>query len=99
MQDRLTTLGIACINNIVDISNYVMMECGQPLHAFDFGKLRGGQIIVRNALPKEKFLAIDHRTYELTEQMCVIADAERSVALGGVMGGADSEVSETTVDV
>ena len=99
MQDRLRTLGIACVNNIVDITNYVMMECGQPLHAFDFANIRDGRILVRRAKPKESLVAIDHRKYELTEDMCVIADGQRGVALGGVMGGADSEVSESTVDV
>ena len=99
LQDRLQTIGIASINNVVDITNYVMMECGQPLHAFDLAQIRGGQIIVRAANPDEEFEAIDHRTYKLNPKMCVIADAERSVALGGVMGGVDSEVTEKTVDV
>jgi phenylalanyl-tRNA synthetase beta chain len=99
LQDRLATLGIASVNNVVDISNYVLMECGQPLHIFDYANIQGGQIIVRNARPKEQFLAIDHRTYELGDSMCVIADAKRPLALGGVMGGADSEVSATTVDI
>jgi phenylalanyl-tRNA synthetase beta chain len=75
------------------------MECGQPLHVFDYAQIKGRQIIVRAAQPGEQFLAIDHRTYDLTPQMCVIADRDRSVALGGVMGGADSEVSDTTTDL
>jgi phenylalanyl-tRNA synthetase beta chain len=87
------------INNVADITNYVLMECGQPLHAFDLKHLRGRQIIVRRARPGEKFAAINHETYELKPEMCVIADAERAVALGGVMGGADSEVSEATTDL
>jgi phenylalanyl-tRNA synthetase beta chain len=87
------------VNNVVDITNYVMMENGQPLHAFDFGKLAGGQIIVREAKAGEQFEAIDHNTYELTPGMCVIADAARSVALGGVMGGAETEVSAATTDL
>ncbi|MCA9248349.1 MAG: phenylalanine--tRNA ligase subunit beta [Planctomycetales bacterium] len=99
LADRLTTLGIAVINNVVDITNYVLMECGQPLHAFDFAKLRGGKIIVRAGRPGEPFEAIDHRTYELDANTCVIADAERAVALGGVMGGAETEVSDTTTDL
>ena len=99
LAQRLTTLGIAVISNIVDITNYVMMECGQPLHAFDFASLKGGQIIVRGATKNEPFIAIDHRTYELQEGMCVIADESRPVALGGVMGGADTEVSEKSTDV
>lgn len=99
LQKRLTTLGIAVINNVVDATNYVMMEIGQPLHAFDFAKLKGGRIVVRKARPGEPFLAINHKEYELAGDEVVIADAERPVAMGGVMGGADSEVSDTTVDV
>ena len=87
------------INNIVDITNYVLFECGQPLHAFDFAQLRGGKIVVREARPGEPFEAINHKLYELEPGMCVIADAERPVALGGVMGGVDSEVSAATRDV
>lgn len=96
---RLTTLGIAVINNVVDISNYVMLECGQPLHAFDFSRLGGQQVIVREAKKDEPFTAIDHREYQLQPGMCVIADADRPIALGGVMGGADTEVSSSTTDL
>jgi phenylalanyl-tRNA synthetase beta chain len=96
---RLATVGQPVINNIVDITNYVLMECGQPLHAFDFHKLAGRKIIVRRAKPGEQFQAIDHKTYSLDPEMCVIADTERVVALGGVMGGAQTEVSPTTTDV
>lgn len=95
---RLRTLGIAVINNVVDITNYVMMEIGQPLHAFDLAKLSGG-IEVRKANAREDFTAIDHKTYQLTGDEVVIADGKRPIALGGVMGGADTEVSDTTVDV
>jgi phenylalanyl-tRNA synthetase beta chain len=96
---RLRTLGLAVINNVVDISNYVLMESAQPLHAFDLGKLRGPEIIVREALPGETLEAIDHRNYELSPGMCVIADIDQAVALGGVMGGALTEVSESTTDL
>ncbi len=96
---RLRAIGINPVNNVVDATNYVMMECGQPLHAFDLAKVRGGKIIVRPALDKEVFVAIDHRTYSLDPGMVVIADAERALALGGVMGGVDSEVSDTTCDL
>lgn len=99
LENRLRTLGIAVINNVVDVTNYVMLECGQPLHAFDLDRLHGQQIIVREARPEEEFLAIDHRTYKLQAGMCVIADADRPLALGGVMGGADSEVSAGTTNV
>jgi len=97
--DRLATVGIASVNNVVDVTNYVMLECGQPLHAFDMAKLRGGRIVVRRAVEGEPFTAINHKTYTLTERMCVIADAERPVALAGVMGGADTEIGPTTTDV
>lgn len=99
LANRLRTLGIAVINNVVDITNYVMMEIGQPLHAFDFSKIDGDKLQVRKATQGEEFIAIDHKTYELTGDEVVIADAKRPVALGGVMGGADTEVSDTTVDV
>jgi phenylalanyl-tRNA synthetase beta chain len=99
MVDRLRTIGIASINNVVDVTNYVLMECGQPLHAFDLGRLDGGEIIVREAQPGEQFLAINHKTYALESGMCVIADRSRAVGLGGVMGGADTEVGPATTDV
>lgn len=96
---RLAAIGINSVNNVVDVTNYVLMECGQPLHAFDLKQIRGNKILVRAAKDKEKFEAIDHKTYELDSQMVVIADGERAVALGGVMGGVDSEVTEQTVDL
>ena len=99
LADRLQSLGIASINNVVDISNYVMMEWGQPLHTFDFAKLAGQKIVVRHSKPGEKFMAINHQEYELAEGTCVIADGERAVALAGVMGGADTEVSAETTDL
>jgi len=96
---RLRALGIRPINNVVDATNYVMMECGQPLHAFDLARVGSGQIIIRPATDKENFQAIDHRSYVLDSQMVVIADDKRPLALGGVMGGVDSEVTESTVDL
>lgn len=99
MVERLKALGIASINNVVDITNYVLMECGQPLHAFDFGKVAGGQIVVRQAKAGEKLEAIDHRAYELTPGMCVIADRDHPVGIAGIMGGASSEVTTATRDV
>ncbi len=96
---RLATIGQPTINNIVDITNYVLMECGQPLHAFDFRKLAGNEIIVREARAGEKIEAIDHKTYELSPGLCVIADRDRPVAIAGVMGGAATEVGPATVDV
>ncbi|MDA7951342.1 MAG: phenylalanine--tRNA ligase subunit beta [Pirellulaceae bacterium] len=99
LKNRLQTVGIASVNNVVDISNYVLMECGQPLHVFDRDSISGNQIIVRRAVEKEKFHAINHKEYELSSEMCVIADANGPIALGGVMGGAESEVTEKTVNL
>jgi phenylalanyl-tRNA synthetase beta chain len=99
MLRRLASLGITAINNVVDISNYVLMECGQPLHTFDYARLKGPEIIVRRPRPGEQIEAIDHNTYDLTPHMCVIADARDPVAIGGVMGGAQTEISEATIDV
>jgi phenylalanyl-tRNA synthetase beta chain len=99
MRRRLEAVGVRPINNIVDVTNYVMMELGQPLHAFDFAKIAGGQIIVRSASRGESLVNIDGRNRELTPSMLVIADAQRPVALAGVMGGLDSEVSAATVNV
>ena len=99
MQQRLQTVGIACINNIVDITNYVLMECSQPLHAFDMDKLHGQRIVVRRAKAGEKLQAIDHKEYPLTPEMCVIADADHPVALAGVMGGAETEITTATKNV
>lgn len=87
------------INNIADITNYVLMECGQPLHAFDFDRLAGPKIRVRHAANGETLEAIDHKSYPLHPSMCVIADAEKPVAIAGVMGGAGSEVTEPTTNV
>jgi phenylalanyl-tRNA synthetase beta chain len=97
--DRLATIGVASVNNVVDITNYVMFECGQPLHAFDLAKIRGGRIAVRRAVAGESFTAINHKTYTLTAGMGVIADAEGPVALAGVMGGAGTEIAATTIDI
>lgn len=96
---RLATIGQPTVNNVVDVTNYVLMECGQPLHAFDLAHLRGKQIIVREAKAGEKFAAINHKEYTLEPGMTVIADAERPVAIAGIMGGVDSEVSTATKDI
>jgi len=96
---RLWTLGVTSVNNVVDVTNYVMFECGQPLHAFDLGRLEGGSIVVRRAVTGEEFGALNHKTYPLAATMCVIADARRPVAIAGVMGGADTEIRGDTTDV
>lgn len=96
---RLATVGIESVNNVVDVSNYVMLECGQPLHAFDFDRLSGNEIVVRQPAPEETLVAINHETLPLKPGMCVVADNKRAVGLGGVMGGVDSEVSSATKNV
>ena len=99
MTARLETIGLRPVSNVVDITNYVLMEIGQPLHAFDLPKLAGPKVVARRAKKGEKITAIDGSSHELTEDMLVIADAERPVAVAGVMGGLDTEVSDATVDV
>jgi phenylalanyl-tRNA synthetase beta chain len=98
LRANIESVGIRSINNIVDISNFVMLELGQPTHAFDADKLKGG-INVRLARGGETFLALDGKTYLLKPDMCVVADQERAVGIGGVMGGEDTGVIESTKNV
>ena len=98
LRAKIESVGIRSINNIVDASNFVMLELGQPTHAFDAEKLKGG-INVRLAREGEKFLALDGKTYSLTPENVVIADDERAVGLGGVMGGEETGVTESTRSV
>ena len=99
LQQRLESVGIGVINNIVDITNFVLMEYGQPLHAFDYHKLTENRIVVRSATDDEHITTLDEVERKLTPDMLVIADAEKPVALAGIMGGYDSEITETTCDV
>jgi phenylalanyl-tRNA synthetase beta chain len=99
MQQRLIAAGMRPINNIVDITNYVMLEYGEPLHAFDYNQIRGKKIIVRRAKKSEVMVTLDGNKRALEPEMLVIADTERAVALAGVMGGYDSEVTEDTKDI
>lgn len=93
---KLESIGLRPINSVVDITNYVLHDIGQPLHAFDADKLSGSKIIVRRSKPGEKLLALDHRAYDLPEGLLIIADAEKPVALAGVMGGEESAVTFST---
>ena len=96
---RLESVGVRSINNVADITNYILFALGQPLHAFDLKQLAGSQIIVRRARLGEKLVTLDGNERELTSEMLVIADRDRAVALGGIMGGADSEITDATSDV
>ncbi len=96
---RLEAIGERSINNVADITNYVMHELGQPLHAFDFNKLAENKIIVRRARPGEKITTLDEVERKLDESMLMICDAEKPVAVGGVMGGFDSGITDETTDV
>ena len=98
LADRLTAVGLRQINNVVDVTNYVLMETGQPLHAFDLGKLEGG-ITVRNAGEGEELAALDGSSLKLRAHDLVIADAKKAVALAGVMGGAETGVTGATADL
>ncbi|MCX5649700.1 MAG: phenylalanine--tRNA ligase subunit beta [Planctomycetota bacterium] len=99
LRQRLEAVGIRPVSNIVDVTNYVMMETGQPLHAFDFARITEGRIVVRRAKAGERFHAIDHSEHALSPERLVIADARRPVALAGVMGGAETEISDATSDI
>jgi phenylalanyl-tRNA synthetase beta chain len=96
LRQRLEAVGQNSINNVVDVTNYVMFELGQPLHAFDLDKLREKRIVVRRARPGEKIRTLDGAERTLTKEMCVIADAVGAVAIAGVMGGAESEIGSSS---
>lgn len=99
MRKRLETVGVRSVNNIVDATNYAMMEIGQPPHAFDYDKIQGHKIIVRNAAKGETIVSIDGTKCSLDETMLIIADQNQPVAVAGVMGGLDTEISEDTKNV
>jgi phenylalanyl-tRNA synthetase beta chain len=99
MVHRLEAAGVRAINNIVDITNFVLLEYGQPLHAFDYHFLAGKKIVVRRARPGETMTTLDEQERKLTEEDLLICDAEKPVALAGIMGGLNSLVSDGTVDV
>jgi phenylalanyl-tRNA synthetase beta chain len=99
LRQGLEAIGEKSINNVVDVTNYVMFELGHPLHAFDFNKLQEHRIVVRRAKPGEKIRTLDGAERTLTKDMCVVADAGRAVGIGGVMGGAETEISFSTRNV
>lgn len=98
LRGAVESIGLRSINNVVDVTNFVMFECGQPLHAFDFAKVEGGRIVVREAAG-EGFTALDGSKHTLKAPHLVIADAVKPTALAGIMGGKDSEVGEATTDI
>lgn len=99
MQRRLIEAGVRPINNIVDITNFVMLEQGQPLHAFDLNEVTTGKIVVRNAVEGEKFTTLDEVERTLDKEMLVITDGEKTLAIAGVMGGVNSGIKDTTTEV
>ena len=99
MRERLRSMGVRPINNIVDITNYVMLEYGQPMHAFDYRYIKGGKIIVRRAAEGEEVTTLDGNVRKLNHDHLVIADETRAVGLAGIMGGLNSEIVDDTVDV
>jgi len=99
MRERLRSMGVRPINNIVDITNYVMLEYGQPMHAFDYRYVKGGKIVVRRAEEGEELTTLDGNVRKLTADHLVIADDTRAVGLAGIMGGLNSEIVDDTVDV
>ncbi len=96
LQDRLMSIGLRPINNLVDITNFVMMETGQPLHAFDFDNLAEQRIVVRTAYAKEPFTTLDGKARTMAEDMLMICDGQKPVGIGGVMGGMNSEIESST---
>ena len=99
LKARLTHAGMRPISNVVDVTNYVMLGWGQPLHAFDAGKIRGGKLIARRATAGEKIVTLDGVERTLDDQMLVIADVERALVIAGVFGSVDAEIDEHTTDI
>lgn len=99
MQRHLLSVGLRPINNVVDVTNFVLLEMGQPLHAFDLGKLAGPEIVVRRARENEELVSLDGHTRKLEPWMLVIADRDKPAALAGIMGGKESEVADATTDI
>lgn len=99
LRRRLFAVGVRPVNNVVDIANYILMETGHPLHAFDYHEIKDAQIVIRRAKPEERFTTLDGKEHTLTDDNLVIADGSKAVALAGVMGGINSEVTGKTKDI
>ncbi len=99
LKKRLEAVGLRSVNNVVDATNYAMMETGQPPHAFDYAKIKQGKIVVRKAISGERLVSIDSTTCSVNTDMLIIADAEGPVAIAGVMGGLETEVGNTTTTI
>ena len=99
IQSRLEAVGIRLINNIVDITNYVMLETGHPMHAFDMNLINGQNIFVRYAKNNEKFISLDGETYDLSDNMMVISDKNKPIALAGIIGGESSGINNDTTNI
>ena len=99
LEARLLTVGVRLINNVVDATNYILQELNQPMHAFDLARIRGGRVVVRCAEPGERLRTLDGEMRDLEPDMTMICDGEGPMAIGGVMGGSESEVSSDTTDI
>ncbi|MFQ5604708.1 MAG: phenylalanine--tRNA ligase subunit beta [bacterium] len=99
LTEKLEAVGIRSINNVVDVTNFVMMETGQPLHAFDYDLLEECEIVVKSAQAGQKFTTLDDKVHTLNEECLMICDGKKEIALGGIMGGLNSEVSESTTNI
>jgi phenylalanyl-tRNA synthetase beta chain len=99
LQNAIRNAGLRPRNNVVDITNYVMYECGHPLHAFDYALLRGGRIVVRTVRAGTPFTTLDGKSHSLPDGAVMVCDAEREVSIAGIMGGANSEISDETADI
>ena len=99
MQRRLASVGIRPINNLVDITNYVMEEYGQPMHAYDLSTIAGNEIVVKTAKAGEKFVTLDGQEREMDESVLMICDGEKSVGIAGIMGGENSMITDDVQNV
>jgi len=99
LKQKLTKIGLRPINNIVDITNFVLNELGQPMHAFDYSKIDGQQIIIKEGKAGENFTTLDNKSRKLPENTVMICDAKKAIAIGGIMGGLNSEVTKESTDI